>query len=76
MIQLLIWKAGMVFWDRRQTFADFSALVNIHLPIRDTDTEVWIAKCNDWREWKPIVFECYTWKNIKAGKRRCKAERE
>jgi hypothetical protein len=18
---------------------------------------VWIAKCNDWREWKPIIFE-------------------
>jgi hypothetical protein len=57
MIQLRIWKAGMVFWDRRQTFDVFSDFVNVHLPIRDTDTEVWIGKCNDWREWKPIVFE-------------------
>jgi len=46
-----------VFSDRRQTFEAFSALVNIHLPIRDTDTEVWIGTCNDCREWKPIVFE-------------------
>jgi len=57
MIKLLIWKAGVVFWDRRQTFVAFSALVNIQLPIRDTDTEGWIGKCNDWGEWKPIVSE-------------------
>jgi hypothetical protein len=57
MIQLLIWKAGIAFWNRRQTFKAFSALLKIHLPIGDLDTEVWIGKCNDWREWKPIVFE-------------------
>jgi hypothetical protein len=57
MMQLLVLKAGSVFWDRRQTFEAFSALLNVHLPIRHVDTEVWIAKCNDWREWKPIIFE-------------------
>jgi hypothetical protein len=57
MIQLLTWKAGIAFWDRRQMFQTFSAHLNIYLPITDLDTEVWIGKYNNWREWKPIVFE-------------------
>lgn len=57
MMQLHIWKAGVVSWDRRQTFDEFSALLNVYLPIKEPDSEVWIGKCDDWKEWKPIVFD-------------------